>query len=133
MDDVSRQEKILDEARRFANEEIRPRVREFDENEELPKDIISKMAEKKFLLASLPEEYGGLALDPLYYGFLTEEITKACCSTGGLITVQSSLIGETLLKCGSRSLKDKWLPAMATGEKIGAFALSEPTIPYCVV
>ena len=59
---------------------------------------------------------------------LTEEIAKACCSTAGLITVQSSLVGEPLLKWGSEYLKDKWLPLLASGEKIGAFALSEPNI-----
>ena len=83
MEDVSRQEEILNEARRFADEEVRPRAGEFDQCEKLPRDIIAKMADKKFLLASLPEAYGGLSLDPVYYGYLTEAITKACCSTGG--------------------------------------------------
>ncbi len=128
MSDVSRQENIVNEVRRFADEEIRPRAGEFDRNEELPRDIITRMAEKKLLLASLPEEYGGLGLDPVHYGFLIEEIGKACCSTVCLITVQCSLVGETLLKWGSQYLKDKWLPVMASGEKIGAFALSEPNI-----
>jgi len=128
MSDDSRQKNIVNEIRRFADEEIRPRAGEFDQNEKLPRDIITRMADKKLLLASLPEEYGGLGLDPVYYGFLTEEIGKACCSTVGLITVQSSLVGETLLKWGSAYLKDKWLPLMASGEKIGAFALSEPNI-----
>lgn len=128
MNDLSRQEQILDETRRFANEEIRPRAREFDESEALPRDIISKMSDRKLLLASLPEERGGMGLDPIYYGFVTEEIGKACCSTGGLITVQCSLVGETLLKWGSKKLKDKWLTLMASGEKIGAFALSEPDV-----
>jgi alkylation response protein AidB-like acyl-CoA dehydrogenase len=128
MSDVSRQENIVNEIRCFADEEIRPRAGEFDRNEELPRDIITRMADKKLLLASLPEEYGGLGLDPVYYGFLIEEIGKACCSTVGLITVQSSLVGETLFKWGSEYLKDKWLPLMASGETIGAFALSEPNI-----
>ena len=125
MIDFSRQEEIVDEVRRFADQDIRPRVGEFDQNEKLPEDIILKMAERKLLLASLPEEYGGLGLDPVYYGFVTEQIGKACCSTVGLITVQCSLAGETLLKWGSKTLKDKWLPLMASGKKIGAFALSE--------
>ncbi|MFC1604118.1 acyl-CoA dehydrogenase family protein [Planctomycetota bacterium] len=128
MSDLSRQENIVNEIRRFADEEIRPRAGQFDQNEELPKDIINRVAEKKLLLASLPEEYGGLGLDPVCYGFLIEEIGKACCSMVGLIAVQSSLVGETLLKWGSEYLKDKWLPLMASGETIGAFALSEPNI-----
>ncbi len=128
MCDFSRQEKIVNQIRCFVDEEIRPRAGEFDRSEELPRDIINRMAEKKLLLASLPEEYGGLGLDQVYYGFLTEEIAKACCSTAGLITVQCSLVGETLLKWGSENLKNKWLPFLASGEKIGAFALSEPNI-----
>jgi alkylation response protein AidB-like acyl-CoA dehydrogenase len=128
MSDISQQEKIINEIGRFADEEIRPRAGQLDRSEELPRDIINKMAEKKLLLASLPEKYGGLGLDTVHYGFLTEEIAKACCSTAGLITVQCSLVGETLLKCGSEYLKDKWLPLLASGKKIGAFALSEPNI-----
>ncbi|MHC4144644.1 MAG: acyl-CoA dehydrogenase family protein [Planctomycetota bacterium] len=128
MDDVSRQEQIVNEIGRFADEEIRPHASEFDRDEKLPGDIIARMAEKKLLLASLPEEYGGLGLDPVYYGYLTEQIGKACCSAAGLITVQCSLVGETLLRWASKNLKDKWLPLVASGEKIGAFALSEPDI-----
>ena len=110
MDNASSQEKTIEQARRFADEEIRPRAREFDENQELPKDVIAAMAERKLLLASLPEEQGGLGLDPVHYGFLTEAIGKACCSTVGLITVQSSLVGETLLRWGSGEMKEQWLP-----------------------
>ena len=128
MNDISRQENIVNDIRRFADEEIRPRAGQFDQNEGLPRDIINRMAEKKLLLASLPEEYGGLGLDPVHYGFLTEEISKACCSTAGLLTVQCSLVGETLFKWGSDYLKDKWLPLLASGETIGAFALSEPDV-----
>lgn len=128
MKDEAHQEKTLNEVRRFASEEIRPRAKEFDENQALPRDIISKMAARKLLLASLPEEHGGLGLDPVYYGLVTEEIGKACCSTAGLITVQCSLVGETLLKWGSEEIKNKWLRSLASGETIGAFALSEPDI-----
>ena len=86
------------------------------------------MAERKYLAASFPEEFGGLGLDPVSYGYFTEEIGKACCSTRALITVHTSLVGEALLRWGSREQKERWLPAMASGKKIGAFALSEPEI-----
>ncbi len=128
MDDIDKQEQILKEVRCFANEVIRPQAKAFDENQALPKEIISEMAGRKLLLASLPEEYGGLGLNPVYYGHVTEALGKACCSTVGLLTVNSSLVGEALLKWGSDQLKDRWLPKMAAGEKIAAFALSEPEI-----
>lgn len=128
MGDAIRQKELVEQARCFADEQLRPRAAEFDRSEELPKEVIAAMAERKLLLASLPEEHGGLGLDPVHYGFLTEAIGKACSSAVGLITVQSSLVGETLLRWGSDAMKNKWLPLMASGEKIGAFALSEPEI-----
>jgi alkylation response protein AidB-like acyl-CoA dehydrogenase len=120
--------KIINEARHFAEKEIRPFAGEFDKKGVLPRDLIAKMAEKRYLSANFPEKYGGLALDPVYYGFFTEEIGKACCSVRTLITVHSSLVGETLLRWGSDRQKDKWLLPMAEGKKIGAFALSEPEV-----
>jgi len=128
MKDNIRQQNIIIDARRFADEVIRPRAGEFDRKEHLPRAIVNELAENKFLLASLPETNGGLGLDPLFYGFFTEEIGKACSSTRGLITVQSSLIGETLLKWGTNEQRATWLPAIAKGEKIGAFALTEPDV-----
>jgi alkylation response protein AidB-like acyl-CoA dehydrogenase len=128
MSEDPRQEMIVEEARKFAGEVLRPRANEFDREEILPREIIDEMAKRKFLLASLPKSYGGLELDPVYYGLFTEEIGKACCSTRGLVTVQSSLIGETLLRWGSEEQKSKWLPPISKGRILGAFALSEPEV-----
>jgi len=128
MKDNNRQQAFVDEVRCFANDYLRPRAGDFDREECLPKEIIEEMAKKKYLLPSLPESFGGLGLDPLYYGLFTEEIGKACCSTRGLITVQCSLIGESLLKWGSKEQKMNWLPAISNGEKIGAFAITEPNV-----
>jgi len=124
----SNQENIVNKVRLFADEVLRPRAGDFDREERLPREIIAEMAKNRFLLAGLPEEHGGLGLDPVSYGFFTEEIGKACCSTRGLITVQNSLIGETLLKWGKKEQQNKWLPSIAYGKKIGAFALTEPNV-----
>ena len=128
MNDSISQQMILEQARTFADKEIRPRALEFDQKGILARDLIAKMAEKRYLLASLPERYGGLGLDPVHYGLFTEEIGKACCSTRSLITIQSSLVGETLLKWGSEKHKAELLPLIASGGKLGAFALTEPEI-----
>lgn len=119
---------IIAEVREFAATEVRPFATEFDRTETLPRELIDKMAERKYLAASFPEEFGGLGLDPVSYGFFTEEIGKACCSTRALITVHTSLVGEALLRWGSKDQKERWLPDMASGKKIGSFALSEPEI-----
>ena len=128
MENDTHQQNIVFEARRFAEDMIRPIAGELDREEHYPKEIIDELAKRRFLLASLPKVTGGLGLDPLYYGFFTEEIGKACCATRGLITVQSSLIGEALLRWGTKEQKTNWLPAIADGQKIGAFALTEPHI-----
>lgn len=122
------QQKIVEEAKVFANKEIRPFAREFEENERIPRELIDKMAEKGYLAASFPEKYGGLELDPINYGLFTEEIGKACASTRAILTVHTSLVGETVLCWGTNEQKSKILPAMAKGEKLAAFALTEPEV-----
>lgn len=126
MNDSFTSQNIINIAREFANKEIRPFVSEFDKKKRLPRALIDKLAKNGYLAACFPKKYGGLELDPIQYGLLTEEIGKACTSTRALLTVHTSLVGETLLRWGSESQKNKWIPAMVTGEKIAAFALSEP-------
>jgi hypothetical protein len=117
---------ILAEVRQFANQAIRPFAARFDAEERIPRELIDQMAERGYLAASFPEEYGGLGLDPVAYGLFTAEIGKACSSTRALLTVHTSLVGETLLRWGTDEQKNRLLPAMARGEKLAAFALSEP-------
>jgi len=130
MTDISPQyqEKIVAEAGAFAAEEIRPFAAQFEENAAIPRQLIDKMAKKGYLAACFPKEYGGLGLDPVYYGLFTEEIGKACASTRAILTVHTSLVGETLLRWGSDEQKKKWLPLMSSGEKIACFGLTEPDV-----
>ena len=123
-----RQQQIVDEAREFAAVKIRPFAKAFEDNEAIPESLIAELGEAGYLGASLPEEYGGLDLDAYHYGLLTEEIGKACCSTRSLLTVHTSLVGETLVRWATDEQKKKWLPELAAGKKIAAFALSEPNI-----
>lgn len=120
------QKKIVKEASEFADVKIRPFASEFDENFNLPKELIDDMAERGYLGANLPKEYGGLGLDEVHYGLFTEEIGKACPSTRSLITVHTSLVSSSILRWGTKEQKEYWLPKLAKGERIAAFALSEP-------
>lgn len=119
-----RRAEVLDAAAAFAAD-LAPRAGEFDRAEQLPLDVIEQMAGAGFLGAVIPTRWGGLGLDPLTYGDLTEIIGKACCSTRALLTVHASLVGETLAERGSNRLKEKYLPDLAAGRRIGCFALSE--------
>ncbi|MEU6024580.1 acyl-CoA dehydrogenase family protein [Micromonospora sp. NPDC048871] len=124
MSDTDRSD-VIARARLFAETELAPRAAEFDRDEFLPQDVIKKMAEQGFLGASIPTAWGGLGLDPLEYGDVTEAIGKACASTRALLTVHTSIVAGTLLDLASKRLKGKYLAALARGEKIGCFALSE--------
>jgi alkylation response protein AidB-like acyl-CoA dehydrogenase len=119
---------LVASARAFAEETLRPRAGEFDQQECVPRDVLHELAERGLLGAILPREFGGGGLDPLSYGLLTAEIGKGCSSTRALLTVHASLVGETLARMGSSDQKRRWLPDMAAGRRLACFALSEPDI-----
>lgn len=114
--------------KKFAAEQLRPRAAEFEEKEEIPRDLIQSLANQGVLGATIPTEYGGLALDEIDYGYLTEMIGKACNSVRELLTVHASLVGESIKRWGSTEQKRLWLPRMVTGEILAAFALTEPEV-----
>lgn len=122
------QSDILVEVERFSEEKIRPYAKEFELNEELPSELIREMGERGYLTASIPKEYGGLGLDPVQFGMFIEQIGKSCNSVRELITVHNSLVGETIVRWGTKEQKEKWLPLMTQGKRIAAFALSEPNV-----
>jgi len=127
MDDTS-QQKIVDEAGEFAEKEIQPFAAQFEIDEAVPRALINKMAEKGYLAATFPETLGGLGMDPVYYGLLSEEIGKACSSTRALLTVHTSLVGEAILRWGNPEQKERWIRPMAKGEKLACFGLTEPDV-----
>ncbi len=110
----------------FVANEIAPVAEEIDDEEKLPPEILEKAAMQGFLGAVLPEEFEGAALDTISYCLLLEEIAKACTSTAIAISVHNGLVAKTILDNGSHEQKNKYLPPMALGEKIGSFALTEP-------
>lgn len=122
------QKDLLQGVKSFVNTEIRPHATRFEEEKALPRDLIQQLAMRGYLGATFPKEFGGLGLDPVTYGLLTEEIGKGCCNTRGLLTVHDSLVGECILKWGTKEQVADWIPKMARGEKIAAFALTEPEV-----
>ena len=122
------QQRLLDDVRDFVDQEVRPRAREFDQQEASPRNFIREMGERGFLAAPFPREYGGWGLDPVLYGRVTEEIAKGCSAVRTLLTVHTSMVGETLLRWGTPQQKARLIPDMARGQLLGAFALSEPDV-----
>ena len=120
------QEMIRKMARNFAQKEVAPLAAELDEKGIVPLENIRKMGELGFLGLTAPEEYGGCGADTVSYVLALEEISKACASTAVVMAVQNSLINYTLEKFGTEEQKRRYLVPLAKGEKIGAFALTEP-------
>ncbi len=117
---------IKETAREFAVGEIAPSSVERDINAQFPTDIIKKLGELGFLGMMVSPEYGGAGLDTISYVLAMIEISKVDASVGVIMSVNNSLVCHGLEEYGSDYIKEKYLVPMAKGEKLGAFALSEP-------
>jgi len=120
------QKMIRNMVREFAEKEIAPVAAELDKKEEYPTKILEKMAKLGLLGAIIPTEFGGAGLDTISYATIIEEISRKCASTGVITSVHNSLVAWPIMKYGTESQKKKYLPMLAKGEKIGAFAGTEP-------
>jgi alkylation response protein AidB-like acyl-CoA dehydrogenase len=112
--------------REFAQKEIAPRAAEYDHTEEFPWDNIKKIAELGLMGLPIPEQYDGAEADTVSYMIAIEEIAKACATTAVILAVHTSACTLPLLFFGTDEQKQKYIPELARGEKIGAFALTEP-------
>ena len=110
--------------REFVNREISPHADLFDREERIPGEVIRKIAEAGYLGAVIPAESGGLGIDMVSLGVLHEEMGRGCSSARSLLTVQS-MVAFAILKCGSKDQRITWLPALARGNAIAGFALTE--------
>lgn len=125
--ELNEEQKMVKEmAKKFADEEIQPFARENDIKEHFPFDIIKKMAQLGLLGCTIPEKYGGAGLDYISEAIIFEEIGRACSSIRTTLSVQVSIVGLTILKWGTEEQKQKYLPSLCRGEKLGSFALTEP-------
>ncbi len=119
-------EMIRQAARDFAQNEIAPVAAHFDETGEFPSATIKKMAAQGFMGLEIPEEYGGAGLDTMAYVLALEEISKADASHGTIMSVNNSLFCHGIYKYGTEAQKQRYLKAVASGQKVGAYSLTEP-------
>lgn len=120
------QKMIKEAAREFASEKLAPKAQEFDEKEELPKELYKELADLGYLGMLMPEEYGGSGLDFISYILTMEEFSKACAALMISLSVHNSLVCEAIYKFGTEEQKKKYLPKLTIGEFIGAYSLTEP-------
>jgi alkylation response protein AidB-like acyl-CoA dehydrogenase len=120
------QKMIRNMVREFAEKEVAPLAAELDKTGEYPTKTLEKMAKLGLLGIIIPQEYGGAGLDTISYATVIEEISRKCASTGVITSVHNSLTAWPIMKYGTEEQKKKYLPILAKGEKIGAFAGTEP-------
>ncbi|MGV3653498.1 MAG: acyl-CoA dehydrogenase family protein [Noviherbaspirillum sp.] len=116
---------ILDMARRFAQERIRPRVREYDREERFPLDLYAQMAALGLTGGVIPEQYGGAGMDHQTYALVIMELAEACQAMAAAATWASGVGGVSVLNFGTEEQKEKYLVPLARGEGPVAFALTE--------
>ena len=120
------QREIRRTAREFAQAEIVPFTAQWDRDSYFDPTLVTKLGELGFLGMLIPEQYDGLGLDALTYLMALEEISTHDASVGVMMSVHNSLPTQMILNYGNDAQKSRWLPPMARGELLGAFALSEP-------
>ena len=112
--------------REFAENEIAPVAAEYDESGDFPVETIKKMGAMGLMGIEVPEEYGGAGMDTLAYALTMIEVARADASHSTIVSVNNSLYCHAILKFGTEEQKQKYLVPIASGEKIGAYSLTEP-------
>lgn len=110
----------------FAEAELRPKTAEWDERRELDDDVFDKLAESGFLGMLVPEEHGGLGFDLSTYLLVLEEIAWGDAAVALSVAIHNGPVAGLIARYGTEEQKADWLPKLASGEALGAFALSEP-------
>ena len=112
--------------RTFCERELRPIAKEIDQEARFPWEVVEKMGQLGYFGVQVPRVLGGADLDSLSYAIIIEEISRVCASLGLCVTVHNSVAVYPIMAFGSNEQKQKWVPPLARGEKIGAFCLTEP-------
>lgn len=110
----------------FSVKEVKPIAGEIDELERFPEETVEKMKQLKMFGINTPKEYNGSGADYLSYILAVIELSKYCATTGVVLSAHNSLCVDPITRYGTPQQKEKYLPKLATGESLGAFALTEP-------
>lgn len=123
---TAEQDMIRKTMREFADEEVAPGALERDKTKQFPVEIFKKLADMGVMGLPFPEEYGGGGADTVSFAIVTEELSRACGSTGITYSAHISLGGAPINLFGTKEQKQKYLTPICTGESFGAFGLTEP-------
>jgi alkylation response protein AidB-like acyl-CoA dehydrogenase len=112
--------------RELAQGVVQPLAAEVDRDHRFPEEAVKAAADAGLMGVLIPREYGGAGLDALAFAVCIEELAHACASTAVIVDVHNSVGSEPILLFGTEEQKRRWLPRLASGELLGAFALTEP-------
>jgi butyryl-CoA dehydrogenase len=125
--ELSEEQNLLRESvRGFAEDVVRPRAKEIDESGEFPRQFFDQAGELGLAGVAVPEQWGGAGMDTVSYCLAIEEISRVCATSGVILSVNNSLVCDPLEQFGTDEQKDRFLKPLASGEKLGCFALTEP-------
>jgi alkylation response protein AidB-like acyl-CoA dehydrogenase len=120
------QQEVRARAAEFADREVAPHAADLDREDRVPFEMLEKMSDAGFMGLCLPREYGGAGADFLSYCLLLEELSRADAGVGATVAVHTSAGTLPIVMFGSEEQKERWVPPLARGERIGCFALTEP-------
>jgi butyryl-CoA dehydrogenase len=120
------QRQVRDMCRDFAAKELTPNARRWDEHHEFPRAQVKQLGELGLMGIAVPAELGGAGMDNISYALAMEEISRGCAGTGVIMSVNNSLYCDPVMKYGTEEQKKEFLVPYASGEKLGAYALTEP-------
>ncbi|MEZ4268674.1 MAG: acyl-CoA dehydrogenase [Myxococcota bacterium] len=120
------QQLVQQSARQFADGKVAPIAAAIDREHRYPAELVAEMAQMGFLGMCVPEKWGGAEMDVMSYAIAMEEVSRACASTGVIMSVNNSLVCDPLMRFATDAQKKQWLTPLAKGELLGCFALSEP-------
>ncbi len=125
--ELSQDQKMLqDSVRTFVESEVKPLAIQIDETHSIPPQLVKQISDMGLFGVCIPEEYGGAGMDTLSYAIVVEEVSKACGSTGVVISAHTSLACEPIYRFGSEEQKRLFLPLLTTGQRLGCLMLTEP-------
>src|SRR5437660_9507912 len=125
--DLTDEQRLLrDTVRDFARSEVAPVAEELDRNKAFPYEIVAKLGKLNLMGIPFPEEYGGGGGDTLAYALAVEELTRIDSSVAITLCAHTSLGTQPIYLFGSEDQKQEWLPQLCTGDRLGAFGLTEP-------
>src|SRR5919204_5618994 len=119
------QREIQQLAREFARDEIEPHAAEWDREHHFPRDLYAKLAELGLMGVCVPDEYGGAGADFVSYIVVLEELSRADASVGVTLSVHTSAVTLPIVAFGTDEQRSRFVPPLARGEHLGAFALTE--------